>query len=51
MSVLYLHPEMGDDGSGPVIILIFLLYILAGAAPVGGAPYSARKAFARLRGR
>jgi hypothetical protein len=34
VSVLYLRPEMGDDGSGPVIILIFLLYVLAGAALV-----------------
>ena len=51
MSVLYLHPEMGDDGSGPAIRLIFLLYVLAGAALVGGALYLTWKVFALLRRR
>ena len=49
--MLFLHPEMGDDGSGPVIILIFLLYLLAGAGLLGGAVYLAWKLLRRLTGR
>lgn len=49
--MLFFHPEMGDDGSGPVIILILLLYILAGAGLAGGAIYLAWKLLGRLTGR
>ncbi len=48
---LFFHPEMGDDGSGPVIILIFILYFLVGAAAVCGLIYLVWKLLNRLRGR
>ena len=46
--MLFLHPEMGDDGSGPVIILIL---ILTAVALVGGVIYLMVKLIARLSGR
>ena len=54
MNALYLlsfHPELGDDGSGPVVILILVLYLLGGAAIIGGVVYLLWKLFARMKGR
>ncbi len=47
---LLFHPEMGDNGSGPFIILIFILYFLVGAAAVCGLIYLVWKLLTRLRG-
>ncbi len=51
MSALLLHPEMGDNGSGPFIILYILLYVLCVLALAAGAAYLLRKLFKRLRRR
>lgn len=49
--LLFFHPEMSDNGSGPVIILILVLYLLGGAAVVGGVIYLIWKLLARMKGR
>lgn len=49
--LLFFHPELGDNGSGPVVILIFVLYLPGGAALVCGAVYLIWKLFARVKGR